>query len=61
MASPNRPRRNENITKLYTNGFEQAKAANFKAKPSDEITNPRKVANLFKVIGQLGERMDLEN
>lgn len=41
VGSPNRPRRNENITKLYTNGFEQAKS-NFKAKPSDEITNPRK-------------------
>jgi len=40
VASPNRPRRNDNITKLYTNGFEASK--NFKAKPSDEITNPRK-------------------
>jgi len=55
MASPNRPRRNENITKLYTNGFEQAKAANFKAKPSDEITNPRK-HNMATTVNKEGIR-----
>jgi len=40
MPSPNRPRRNDNITKLYTGGFENK--TNFKSKPNDEITNPRK-------------------
>jgi len=43
MPSPNRPRRNSNITKLYTGGFESAKNnSNFRGKPNDEITNPRK-------------------
>ena len=42
LASPNRPRRNDNITKLYTNGFDAAKN-NFKGKPNDEYTNPKKV------------------
>lgn len=41
LASPNRPRRNDNITKLYTNGFDAAKN-NFKGKPNDEYTNPKK-------------------
>jgi len=41
VASPNRPRRNDNITKLYTNGFDAAKN-NFKGKPNDEYTNPKK-------------------
>jgi len=42
MPSPNRPRRNDNITKLYTGGFDSAGSAGLKSKPSDEITNPRK-------------------
>jgi len=41
VPSPNRPRRNDNITKLYTGGFDSAKN-NFRGKPNDEITNPRK-------------------
>lgn len=44
MPSPNRPRRNDNITKLYTGGFDSngSGSGGLKSKPSDEITNPRK-------------------
>jgi len=41
MPSPNRPRRNDNITKMYTGAFESNKNS-FRGKPNDEITNPRK-------------------
>ncbi|XP_023339669.1 suppressor protein SRP40 [Eurytemora carolleeae] len=41
ISSPNRPRRNDNITKLYTGAFDGS-ANNFKSKPNDEITNPKK-------------------
>lgn len=42
MPSPNRPRRNDNITKLYTGVFEK-EGGSFRAKPTDELTNPKKV------------------
>ena len=50
LSSPNRPRRNDNITKLYTGAFDGS-ANNFKSKPNDEITNPKKVnsKNVFTI------------
>jgi hypothetical protein len=41
-----RPRRNDNITKLYTGGFEKENSSkvNYRLKPNDELTNPKKVA-----------------
>ncbi len=44
VPSPVRPRRNDNITKLYTGGFEKENTkVNYKLKPNDELTNPKKV------------------
>jgi len=37
-----KPKRNENITKLYTGGFGKGQENGFKAKPTDELTNPKK-------------------
>jgi len=37
-----KPRRNENITKLYTGGLGSTPDKSFKGKPNDEVTNPRK-------------------
>ena len=45
VPSPVRPRRNDNITKLYTGGFEKENTkVNYKLKPNDELTNPKKVS-----------------
>merc|ERR1712106_975663 len=41
-GEPIKPRRNENITKLYTGGLGNAPEKSFKGKPNDELTNPRK-------------------
>jgi len=41
-GEPIKPRRNENITKLYTGGFGGNPEKSFKGKPSDELTNPKK-------------------
>jgi len=41
-GDPVKPRRNENITKLYTGGFGNTPEKSFKGKPNDELTNPRK-------------------
>jgi hypothetical protein len=47
LPSPVRPRRNDNITKLYTGGFEKENnKVNYKLKPNDELTNPKKVSYL---------------
>ncbi len=50
-----RPRRNDNITKLYTGGFEKENTkVNYKLKPNDELTNPKKVTgfDVFVNISQ---------
>lgn len=41
-GDPVKPRRNENITKLYTGVFSKGQENGFKAKPSDEFTHPKK-------------------
>jgi len=41
-GEPIKPRRNENITKLYTGGLGKEPEKAFKGKPNDELTNPRK-------------------
>jgi len=41
-GEPIKPRRNENITKLYTGGLDTTPEKSFKGKPNDELTNPRK-------------------
>ena len=42
-----KPVRSGKITKLYTEGF--SKECAFKGKPSDEVTNPRKVSSVASV------------
>ena len=52
QPSPVRPRRNDNITKLYTGGFEKENTkVNYKLKPNDELTNPKKVNLDFRDLG----------
>jgi hypothetical protein len=41
-GDPVKPRRNENITKLYTGVFSKGQENGFKAKPTDEFTHPKK-------------------
>lgn len=57
LPSPVRPRRNDNITKLYTGGFEKENSSkvNYKFKPNDELTNPKK-HNMATVIEREGIR-----
>ena len=46
-----KPVRSGKITKLYTEGFSK-ECSSFKGKPSDEVTNPRKVYYCLADVGE---------